>query len=62
MPWLVVIYVTAGIPMAGLEFSSPGEAWYALARDMGFAIAAAVGDGGAGAVVLDRMASSRPGT
>ena len=34
VPWLVLIYVTAGIPMVGLGFSSPGELWYALARDM----------------------------
>ena len=34
VPWLVLIYLTAGIPMVGLGFSSPGEPWYALARDM----------------------------
>ena len=34
VPWLVLIYATAGVPMVGLAFSSPGEAWYALARDM----------------------------
>ena len=34
VPWLFLIYVTAGIPMVGLGFSSPGEPWYALARDM----------------------------
>ena len=34
VPWLVLIYVTAGIPMVGLGFSSSGEPWYALARDM----------------------------
>ena len=34
VPWLVMIYVTASIPMVGLGFSTPGEPWYALARDM----------------------------
>ena len=34
VPWLVLIYFTAGIPMVGLGFSTPGEPWYALARDM----------------------------
>ena len=34
VPWLVLIYAVVGVPMVGLAFSSPGEAWYALARDM----------------------------
>jgi len=34
VPWLVLIYITAGIPMVGLGLSTPGEPWYALARDM----------------------------
>ena len=34
VPWLVLIYVTAGVPMVGLGCSVPGESWYALARDM----------------------------
>ena len=28
------LHVTASIPMVGLGFSTPGEPWYALARDM----------------------------
>ena len=34
VPWLVLIYATSSVPMVGLAFSSPGEVWYALARDM----------------------------
>ena len=34
VPWLVLIYLTAGVPMVGLGWSVPGESWYALARDM----------------------------
>ena len=34
VPWLVLIYATAFVPMVGLAFSSPGDSWYALARDM----------------------------
>jgi len=34
VPWLVLIYLTAAVPMVGLGLSIPGEPWYALARDM----------------------------
>ena len=34
VPWLLLIYAAAGMPLVGLAFSKPGEAWYALARDM----------------------------
>ena len=34
VPWLVLIYLVASVPMVGLAFSRPGEPWYALARDM----------------------------
>lgn len=34
VPWLLLIYVTSGVPMVGLALSSPGWPWYALARDM----------------------------
>lgn len=34
MPWLFLIYASAGFPMLGLAFSTPGEGWYAFARTM----------------------------
>ncbi len=34
LPWLLLIYATAGVPMLGLAFSTPGQAWYAFARNM----------------------------
>ena len=64
VPWLVVIYVTAGIPMLGLGFSSPGEAWYALARDMLGFLQSPLPSVMVVLVpwFLDRMASNRAGT
>ena len=64
VPWLVVIYVTAGIPMAGLEFSSPGDAWYVLARDLLGFLQSPLPSVMVVLVpcFLDRMASSRPRT
>lgn len=35
--WLFAMYVTTGFPMVGFALSSPGDAWYALAREcLGF--------------------------
>ena len=53
VPWLVLIYFTAGIPMVGLGFSTPGEPWYAPRPRHArlTAIAAPLRDGGACALV-----------
>ena len=34
VPWLILIYFVVSVPMMGLVLSTPGAAWYALARDM----------------------------
>ena len=34
VPWLVLIYLVTSVPMVGLALSSPGQPWYALARNM----------------------------